>query len=80
MPGEAGATLTIEPDVVVKFAHDRADEYSGITLERTLIADPLLRSKVTFGGDSTGTILFTPGAKEWTKKAGDWRGIEVAQV
>jgi len=35
----AGATLTIEPDVVVKFAHERADEYYGITVEGTLIAD-----------------------------------------
>jgi len=29
---EAGATLTMEPDVVVKFAHERADEYVGITV------------------------------------------------
>ena len=47
----AGATLTIQPDVVVKFAHERADEYSRITVEGTLIAD---------GGDSTTAILFTP--------------------
>ena len=36
---EAGATLTIQPDVVVKFAHERADEYYGITVEGTLMAD-----------------------------------------
>ena len=33
---EVGATLTIQPDVVVKFAHEHADEYSGITVEGTL--------------------------------------------
>ena len=65
---EADATLTIQPDVVVKFAHERADEYYGITVEGTLIAD---------GGDSTTAILFTSGAAEWAKKPGDWRGIEV---
>ena len=65
---EAGATLTIQPDIVVKFAHDRSDEYNGLTVEGTLMAD---------GGDSTGTILFTSGADEWTRKPGDWRGIEV---
>ena len=67
---EAGATLTIQPDVVVKFAHARADEYYGITIEGTLIAD---------GGDSTTPILFTSGAEEWAKKPGDWRGIEMAE-
>ncbi len=40
---EAGATLTIQPDGVVKFRHEHADDYSGITVEGTLIAD---------GGDS----------------------------
>ena len=44
---EAGATLTIQPDMVVKFRHERADEYYGLTVEGTLIAD---------GGDSTTTI------------------------
>ena len=34
-----GATLTIQPDVVVKFTHEHADEYVGITVEGTLIAD-----------------------------------------
>ena len=64
---EAGATLTIQPEVVVKFAHKRADDvapltkYYGITVERTLIAD---------GGDSTTAILFTSGAAEWAKKPG----------
>ncbi len=48
---EVGATLTIQPDVVVKFRHDRPDDYYGITVEGTLIAD---------GGDSTTAILFTP--------------------
>ena len=71
---EAGATLTIQPDVVAKFAHEHADDvasltkYYGITVEGTLIAD---------GGDSTGAILFTSGAEEWAKKPGDWRSIEV---
>ena len=65
---EAGATLTIEPEVVVKFRHEQADDYYGITVEGTLIAD---------GGDSTTAILFTSGATEWAKKPGDWRGIEV---
>jgi len=77
---EMEATLTIQPDVVVKFTHDRADDYYGITLEGTLVAD---------GGDSATAILFTPldkllyptgftsGALEWAKKPGDWRGIEV---
>jgi len=65
---EAGATLTIQPEVVVKFSHERADDYYGITVEGTLIAD---------GGDSTTAILFTSGASEWAKKPGDWRGIEV---
>ena len=64
---EAGATLTIQPDVLVSFAHERADDYYGIAVEGTLIAD---------GGDSTGTILFTSGAAEWVRKPGDWRGIE----
>jgi len=36
---EAGATLTIQQDIVVKFAHERADDYYGITVEGTLIAD-----------------------------------------
>jgi len=65
---EAGATLTIQPDGMVKFAHGCADDYYGITVEGTLVAD---------GGDSTTTILFTPldkllyptgftsGAEEW---------------
>jgi len=44
---EAGAALTIQPDVVVKFTHERADEYYGITVEGTLMAD---------GGDSTTAI------------------------
>jgi len=61
--------LTIQPDVVVKFAHERADEYSGITVEGTLVAD---------GGDSTTAILFTPRAKEWVRKPGDRRGIEAS--
>ena len=65
---EAGATLTIQPEVVAKFAHERADDYYGITVKGTLIAD---------GGDSTTAILFTSGAPEWAKKPGDWRGIEV---
>jgi len=29
---EVGATLTLRPEVVVKFAHERADEYVGITV------------------------------------------------
>jgi len=73
---EAGVTLTIQPDVVVEFAHERADDYYGITVAGTLIAD---------GGDSTTAILFTPldkllyptgftsDAPEWAKKPGDWR-------
>ena len=65
---EVGATLTIQPDVVVKFAHECADEYYGITVEGTLVVD---------GGDWTTAILFTSGAPEWAKKPGDWRGIEV---
>ena len=65
---EAGATLTIQPDVVVKFAHEHPDEYYGITVKGTLVAD---------GGDSTTAILFTSGAEEWMRKPGDWRGIEV---
>ena len=65
---EAGATLTIQPDVVVKFAHERADEYYGITVKGTLVAA---------GGDSTTAIMFTSGAEEWARKPGDWRGIEV---
>lgn len=42
---EAGATLTIQPNIVVKFAHGRADDvasltkYSGITVKWTLMAD-----------------------------------------
>ena len=36
---EEGATLTIEPDGVVKFAHERADDYYGITVQGTLVAD-----------------------------------------
>ena len=67
---EPGATLTIQPDVVVKFAHERADDYVRITVEGTLMAD---------GGDSTRAILFTPldkllyptgftsGAEEWAR-------------
>ena len=91
---EAGATLTIQPDVVVKFAHERADllvrrartqtgDYYGITVEGTLIAG---------GGDSTTAIVFTPldmlfyptgftsGAAEWARKPGDWRGIEASPL
>ena len=34
---EAGATLTLQPDVVAKFAHERADDYYGITVEGTLM-------------------------------------------
>ncbi len=79
---EAGATLTLQPDVGVKFTHERPDDYYGITVEGTLIAD---------GDDSTTAILFTPldkllyptgftsGAAEWARKPGDWRGIEVEQ-
>ena len=65
---EQGATLTIQPDIVVKFAHERADDYYGLTVEGTLLAD---------GQDSTTAILFTSGAAEWARKPGDWRGIEV---
>jgi len=67
---EAGATLTIQPDVVIKFRHERADDYYGLAVEGTLMAD---------GDDSTTAILFTSGAAEWARKPGDWRGIEVAQ-
>ena len=56
--GGVGATLTIQPDVVGKFAHERTDEYSGVTVEGTLMAD---------GGDSTTAILFTSGAAEWAR-------------
>ncbi len=56
---EVGAMLTIQPDVVVKFAHERVDDYYGITVEGTLLAD---------GGDSTTTILFTSGAEEWARE------------
>ena len=52
----------IQPDVVVKFAHERADDYYGLTVEGTLVAD---------GGDLTGTILFTSGAPEWAREPGD---------
>ena len=62
---EMSATLIIQPNVVVKFAHERADHYYGITVEGTLVAD---------GGDSTTAILFTSGAEEWARKPGDWRG------
>ena len=41
------------------------------------MADPSLRSRVTFGGDSATAILFTCEAEEWARKPGDWRGIEV---
>ena len=34
--GEAGATLTIQPDGLVKFAHERADEVVGVVSERIL--------------------------------------------
>ena len=34
-----GVTLTIQPEVVVKFAHERADEVVRLTVEGTLIAD-----------------------------------------
>ena len=56
---EAGATLTIQPDVVVKFKHERADDYHGIAVEGTLIAD---------GGDSTTATLFTSDAPDWTER------------
>lgn len=65
---ETGVTLTIQPDGMVKFAHERADDYYGITVEGKLVSD---------GGDSTTAILFTSGAEEWARKPGDWRGIEV---
>ncbi len=39
--------LTIQSEVVVKFAHERADEVVGITVEGRLVAD---------GGDSTRAI------------------------
>ena len=35
----AGATLTIQPDGMVKFAHERADDCYGLTVEGTLVAD-----------------------------------------
>ena len=38
-------TLTIQPDGMVKFAHACADEYVGITVEGTLIADEEALSK-----------------------------------
>ena len=53
---EAGATLTIQPDVVVKFAHERADEYYGITVKGTLIADLSACNAQAGGGDSTAAI------------------------
>jgi hypothetical protein len=65
---ESGATLTIEPDAVVKFAHERADDYYGVMVEGTLIAD---------GVDSTTAILFMSGAPAWAREPGDWRGIEI---
>ena len=68
---KAGAMLTIQPEVVVKFAHEHADDYYGIAVEGTLIAD---------GGDSTTAILFTSGAAEWARKPGDWRGIEASPL
>ena len=52
---------------MVKFAHKRSDEYYGLTVEGTLVAD---------GGDSTTAIVFTSVAAEWARKPGDWRGIE----
>ena len=64
-------TLTIQPDVVVTFAHDRADDYYGITVKGTLIGD---------GEHSTTAILFTSGAAEWTRKPGDWKGIEASPL
>ena len=63
---------------MVKFAHEGPDDYYGITVKGTLMADPSLRSRVTFGGDSTTAILFTSGAEEWAEKPGDWRGIEAS--
>lgn len=36
---EMGVTLTLQPDVVVKFGHERADDYSGMMVEGTLSAD-----------------------------------------
>jgi len=56
---EEGVTLTIQPDIVVKFAHERADEYVGITVKGTLLAD---------GGDSTTATLFTSDAPDWTER------------
>jgi len=44
---EVGATLTIRPDVVVKFTHESASDYYGLTVNGTLIAD---------GEDSTTAI------------------------
>ena len=68
---EVGATLTIEPYGMVKFAHEHPEDYYGLTVEGVLIAD---------GGDSITAIQFTSGAAEWARKPEDWRGIEVAQV
>ena len=63
--------LTIQPNVVVRFAHERAEDYYGITVKGTLVAD---------GRDSARTILFTSGAEEWARKPGDWRGIEASPL
>ena len=65
---EAGATLTIQPDVQGVFKKETESDYYGLTVEGTLIAD---------GGDSTTAIVFTSSAPEWATKPGDWRGIEV---
>jgi len=53
---EAEATLTIQPDIVVKFVHERADEYVGITVEGTLIADLSACNAQAGGEDSTTAI------------------------
>ena len=61
---EVGVTLTIRPEVVVKFAHERADDYYGITVEGTLIAD---------GGDSTTAITAFAGTFRFAQAL--FRGI-----
>ena len=60
-----GRDLKLLPNFLTGFAHERADEYYGIMVEGTLMAD---------GGDSTRAILFTSGAAEWARKPGNWRG------
>ena len=50
----------IQPDVVVKFAHERADEYYGITVKGTLTADlSACGHAQADGGDSTALITLT---------------------